>query len=99
MNRDDMKERGLKERDVVDLTGHYKGQRRTARQFIAIPYDIPRGNCATYFPEGNALVPIGSTANRSNQPSSKYVLLTVEPAREAAGRFDYAHAAGRSSKG
>jgi anaerobic selenocysteine-containing dehydrogenase len=97
MNRDDMTDRGLKEKDVVDLTGHHQGQRRFARQFIAVPYDIPRGCCATYFPEGNVLVPVGSTANRSNQPASKYVVLTVERATGPATPVDYSRAAGALS--
>jgi molybdopterin-dependent oxidoreductase alpha subunit len=92
MNRDDMKEHALKEKDVVDLTGHHQGQRRYARQFIVVPYPIPRGCCATYFPEGNVLVPVASTANRSNQPASKYVVLTVEPAKEMQKAVDYERA-------
>jgi molybdopterin-dependent oxidoreductase alpha subunit len=93
MNREDMRERGLKEKDVVDLTGHYQGHRRHARQFIVVPYDIPRGNCATYFPEGNVLVPVGSTAHRSNQPTSKDVVVTVEPSKAASRIVDYERAA------
>jgi molybdopterin-dependent oxidoreductase alpha subunit len=78
MNRDDMKTRNLDPRDVVDITSYFQDQRRHAKKFIVIPYEIPKGNCATYFPEANVLVPVGSTANRSNQPASKYVVVTVE---------------------
>ncbi len=77
MNRQDMSDRNLRERDVVDVTSHFRDQTRQVRKFIAVGYDIPRGNCAMYFPEANVLVPIGSTANRSNQPASKYVVVTV----------------------
>ncbi len=77
MNPNDMKSRNLSARDVVDLTSYFHEQRRHAKQFIVIPYEIPHGNCATYFPETNVLVPVGSTANRSNQPASKYVVITV----------------------
>ena len=90
MNERDMADRGLAARQAVDLTGHFEGQTRVGRQFLVVPYAIPRGCCATYFPEGNVLVPIGSTANRSNQPTSKYVLVTVAPAAPvAAGGYDY----------
>lgn len=82
LNRQDMAERQIKERGLVDITSHFQGQRREARKFIAIPYDIPAGCCATYFPEGNVLVPIGSTANRSNQPASKFVAVTVRVAEK-----------------
>ena len=44
---------------------------------IGVPYDIPRGNIATYFPEANELVPIESTADISNTPTSKWVVVTV----------------------
>jgi hypothetical protein len=43
------------------------------------PYDIPRGCAATYFPEANVLVPIDSVADGSNTPTSKYVVITIEP--------------------
>ncbi|HEX8911593.1 MAG TPA: FdhF/YdeP family oxidoreductase [Humisphaera sp.] len=93
MNRQDMADRGLQARQVVDLTGHHDGHRRHAKHFIVVPYDIPRGCCATYFPEGNVLVPIGSVANRSNQPTSKYVVVTVAPS-QGVMRFDYEKADG-----
>ena len=50
---------------------------RVARKFIVVEYDIPRGCCATYFPEANVLVPLGSTADVSNTPTSKFVAVTV----------------------
>lgn len=80
MNRQDMKERRLVGRDVVDIASHFNGETRHARRFIVIPYEIPAGNCATYFPEANVLVPIGSTSKKSNQPTSKYVRVTVRRA-------------------
>ena len=45
---------------------------------IVVPFDLPRGNCATYFPEANVLVPLTSTADGSNTPSYKYVPITIE---------------------
>jgi molybdopterin-dependent oxidoreductase alpha subunit len=100
MNERDMAERGLAARQAVDLTGHFEGQTRVARQFLVVPFAIPSGCCATYFPEGNVLVPIGSTASRSNQPTSKYVLVTVAPAAPlAAGGYDYTRVDGGASSG
>ena len=49
-------------------------------KFVAVPYDIPRGNVSAYFPEANPLVPITSVAKVSNTPTSKYVVVTVVPA-------------------
>jgi len=80
MNAADLGERGLKDGDAVDLTGHFRGEVRLAPRFIALAYDIPRGCCATYFPEGNVLVPLDSTADGSNTPTSKWVTITVAKA-------------------
>ena len=80
MNAEDIAARGLTARQVVDLTGTYNGLERRAPRFIVVPYDIPKGCCATYYPEGNVLVPIDSVSETSDQPTSKYVLIRVAPA-------------------
>ncbi len=82
MNAADIRARGLFAGVVVDLTGHFRGETRVARKFIVVEYDIPAGCCATYFPETNVLVPLDSTADTSNTPTSKFVAVTV--ARSAA---------------
>jgi molybdopterin-dependent oxidoreductase alpha subunit len=89
MNAQDMQERALEPRTIVDITGHHEGEQRLAKHFVVIQYDIPRGCCATYYPEGNVLVPITSTARESNQPTSKYVIVTVARAAAAPQRIDY----------
>lgn len=85
MNLADIQTAGLKERDVVDLFSHYKGVERTARQFIVVPYDIPRGNVATYFPETNSLVPIDEYADKSYTPISKSVVIRLKKASNTEG--------------
>ncbi|AII52160.1 FdhF/YdeP family oxidoreductase [Hymenobacter sp. APR13] len=85
MNEQDMAERGLKSKDLIDITSHYLGSTRTVEKFLAIPYDIPKGNVAAYFPEANPLVPIASVAKTSNTPTSKYVVVTVVPAHKTVG--------------
>jgi molybdopterin-dependent oxidoreductase alpha subunit len=77
MNSADMVERHLVERQVVDLVGEWHDGERVAEAFIVVPYDVPRGNCATYFPEANALVPLDSVADRSNTPTSKSVVIRI----------------------
>ena len=77
MNEADMAEAGLVARQPVDLTSEYDGEVRTARLFVVVPYPIPRGNIATYFPEANPLVPITRTARGSNTPISKSVRVRV----------------------
>mgnify|MGYP001803139180 CR=1 FL=1 len=77
MNEGDMKRAGLKAGDKVDMTSEYDGEVRHARLFQAVPYPIPAGNIATYFPEANTLVPITRTARGSNTPISKSVRVRV----------------------
>ena len=80
MNAEDVAGAGLKRGQQVDLTSHYEGEKRTARGFQVVPYEIPRGCTATYFPEGNTLVSINSVAERSNTPTSKFVIISIAPA-------------------
>lgn len=80
----DMESRGLAAGDSVDLTSHFRGVRRTAPAFTVVPFSLPPGCTATYFPETNVLVPVDSVAERSNTPTSKYVVITVERARGGA---------------
>src|SRR6185436_13703816 len=77
MNPEDVKESGLTGGQLVDLTSHFDGEERHARHFQIAPYPIARGCTATYFPEGNVLVSINSVAERSNTPTSKFVIITV----------------------
>ncbi len=55
----------------VDVSSHYKGSQRTVHGFTLVAYDIPRGCCASYFPETNPLVPLESRADESGTPTSK----------------------------
>ena len=80
MNEEDMRDKGFKKGDVVNLTSHFNGIERRANQFIVLPYPIPRTNVATYFPEANALVPIDSFARKSMTPASKMVRIKIEKA-------------------
>ena len=73
MNIDDMKAVGLKKLDVVDITSTYDNTVRTAHNFKVVPYNIPSGNLASYFPETNVLVPYNHFAERSKTPISKSV--------------------------
>jgi molybdopterin-dependent oxidoreductase alpha subunit len=79
INKEDMKNLGLQEKQVIDLHSDYDGKRRTAHRFIVIPYDIPRGCVAAYYPETNVLIPIDSIAEKSRTPTSKSIVITVTP--------------------
>jgi anaerobic selenocysteine-containing dehydrogenase len=77
MNEHDARERGLTDGDAVDLTSHFTDGDRSAPHFVVVLYDIPRGCCATYFPEANVLVPLGAVARISNTPASKSIVVSV----------------------
>jgi hypothetical protein len=54
---------------------------RVVREFRVISYPTARGCAATYFPEANGLVPLDSTAEVSNTPVSKSVVVRLEKSR------------------
>jgi molybdopterin-dependent oxidoreductase alpha subunit len=80
INEADLAAEGLAPRTVVDVTSHWLGQTRVARKFVVLPYDVPRGCLAAYYPETNVLVPLDSVADGSNQPTSKSIVVTLAPA-------------------
>jgi hypothetical protein len=43
-----------------------------------VAYPTARGCAATYFPEANVLVPLDSTAEGSNTPASKAIVVRLE---------------------
>lgn len=76
MNEQDMQDEGLQKEDLVELSNHYGLERKVAG-FAVVPYDIPRGNVATYFPEANPLVPLHLSARKSHTPASKSVGVNI----------------------
>ena len=77
LNTADMAERHLVERQVVDLISEWTDGERVAEAFSVVPFDLPRGCAATYFPEANGLVPLDSVADRSHTPTSKSVVIRI----------------------
>lgn len=82
MNQADLAARELSSGQRVDITSHFRGETRCARDFVVVPYAIPRGCAATYFPEANVLIPLDSYADKSRTPTSKWVAITVEKTTE-----------------
>ncbi|TQO36169.1 molybdopterin-dependent oxidoreductase alpha subunit [Arenibacter algicola] len=78
MHPKDIERYQLKERDVVDLYNFHNNTERVAHKFIVLSYNIPEKCCATYFPEANVLVPLNSTADKSNTPTSKSVIIKLK---------------------
>ncbi len=79
VNRNDMLRHGLKDRQVVDLESHFRGETRRVHRFIVVAYDLPEQCVMTYFPEANALVPLKQQAHTSKTPASKSVVVKIVP--------------------
>ncbi|GAB2608527.1 FdhF/YdeP family oxidoreductase [Streptomyces capparidis] len=66
----------------VDLVGEWRdGTERRAPGFRVVHYPTAPGCAAAYYPETNVLVPLDSTADASNTPTSKSLVVRLEPAR------------------
>src|SRR5207302_3163965 len=79
LNPDDLQQAGLSAGQAIDIISHFNGEKRVARHFQVVPYEIPRRCAATYYPETNVLVPVGSVADKSNTPVFKSVRVTLRP--------------------
>ena len=78
---EDLRTRGLSDGDTVDLVGVWDdGRERRAGGFRAVSYPTAKGCAAAYFPEVNVLVPLDSTAETSNTPVSKSIVVRLERA-------------------
>ena len=85
MNPADMTAIGLGAETRVDVVGeHRDGIERVAEDFRLVPYDIPRGCIAGYYPEANVLVPLSSAGEESDTPTSKSVLVSFRARMSAA---------------
>ena len=78
MNSEDMQERGLKAKNMVNLVSGHESSLRKVRNFRVVPYEIPRRCIATYFPETNPLIPLEKVAVKSYTPASKSVICRLE---------------------
>ncbi len=78
-NRDDLAELGIADGDMVDIVSEWADGERRAPAFRVVGYDIARRTCAAYFPEANVLVPLDSVADESNTPTSKAVIVRLDP--------------------
>ncbi|WP_404868830.1 FdhF/YdeP family oxidoreductase [Kitasatospora griseola] len=80
VNPADAAELGLDDGRFVDLVSEWKdGVERRAARFRVVHYPVARGGAAAYYPETNVLVPLDSTADISNTPTSKAVVVRLEP--------------------
>lgn len=78
MNPEDVTQLGLSAGQKINLINDSDGRMRRMNDLAVIPYEIPQGAFAAYFPEMNVLVPIDSHDKYSKTPASKRVLVRVE---------------------
>ncbi|MFD0740463.1 FdhF/YdeP family oxidoreductase [Lysobacter koreensis] len=69
----DLARHGFAAGEHVDITSVWSDGERSVHDFRLVEYDIPPGCLASYFPETNALVPLGSYAERARTPASKSI--------------------------
>ncbi|MEU7434261.1 FdhF/YdeP family oxidoreductase [Streptomyces sioyaensis] len=80
---DDARERGLADGAYADLVSEWTdGSERRAAGFRVVHYPTARGCAAAYYPETNVLIPLDHTADTSNTPAAKSVVIRLESARE-----------------
>ncbi|MFT5711666.1 MAG: molybdopterin-dependent oxidoreductase alpha subunit [Glaciecola sp.] len=78
----DLTRLGLHDGQRVSISSHWPNDKVATRQvtdFQLVKYAIPEGCCATYYPETNDLIPLGSVADRSNTPAYKSVVVSLHP--------------------
>ncbi|WP_329130721.1 FdhF/YdeP family oxidoreductase [Streptomyces sp. NBC_01476] len=76
---DDATAAGLADGDYADLVSEWTdGTERRADGFRVVHYPTPRGCAAAYYPETNVLIPLDHTADTSNTPAAKSVVIRLE---------------------
>ncbi|MFF8509218.1 FdhF/YdeP family oxidoreductase [Streptomyces sp. NPDC015492] len=81
---EDAAELGFADGAYADLVGEWTdGTERRAPGFRVVHYPTSRGCAAAYYPETNVLVPLESTADVSNTPASKSVIVRLEESASA----------------
>ncbi|MDT3397905.1 FdhF/YdeP family oxidoreductase [Streptomyces sp. B1866] len=76
---DDARALGFPDGSYADLVSEWTdGTERRASGFRVVHYPTARGCAAAYFPETNVLVPLDATADVSNTPTSKSLVVRLE---------------------
>ena len=85
MNEEDIKDAGFEADQWVDIESIYAdGVKRIVQSFRIVPYQIPRGSLAAYFPETNPLIALSSHDQLSKIPASKSVPVILHPGQAPA---------------
>ncbi|MFJ9709248.1 FdhF/YdeP family oxidoreductase [Streptomyces sp. NPDC101234] len=86
LSREDIRELGLRNGDLVDLVSVHPDGERRASGFRVVRYPTPRGCAAAYYPETNVLAALDATAETSKTPVTKSIVVRVEPANPRRAR-------------
>jgi anaerobic selenocysteine-containing dehydrogenase len=82
-NERDIRRLGFEPGEKVDLVSLWEdGIERRVHGFQLVAYDLPAGQAAAYYPETNPLVPLESYGERTFTPTSKFIAIRLEKARE-----------------
>jgi formate dehydrogenase major subunit len=86
LHREDILGLGFENGDKVDIVTHWADDDhvRVAPSFRIVEYATPRGSAAAYYPETNPLVPLDHTAQSSNSPAFKSVIVRLVPEGQGA---------------
>ncbi|KAA2266162.1 FdhF/YdeP family oxidoreductase [Solihabitans fulvus] len=84
VNPEDIAALGVVDGQLVDLVSEWPDDptgvtKRRAERFRVVSFPTARGCAAAYFPEANSLVPLDSVAKTSNTPTSKLIVIRLEP--------------------
>ncbi|MCZ2495829.1 FdhF/YdeP family oxidoreductase [Xylophilus sp. Kf1] len=80
MHQDDITRLGLREGEDIGLSSAAGDSfSRELHGLRVVPYDIPRGSVAAYYPECNLLIPLWQYADESKVPAAKSVPVRVVP--------------------
>ncbi|NLE79304.1 MAG: FdhF/YdeP family oxidoreductase, partial [Rhodococcus sp.] len=80
VNPDDLAALGVRDGQTVDIFSEWPGlPDRVLRGYRAVSYPTARGCAALYFPEGNELMHRESVADQCNTPTSKKIIVRLEP--------------------
>ncbi|MGO3346670.1 MAG: FdhF/YdeP family oxidoreductase [Marinomonas sp.] len=89
INPADIERLGYQEGDTVTLRSLWDdGVERKVSGFKLVPYSIPAGNIAAYYPETNPLVPLNSHGEFCYTPTSKSIAIELEPYQKPANKID-----------
>jgi anaerobic selenocysteine-containing dehydrogenase len=82
MHEDDLAANQIEHGDLVDVeTALSSGENLRLDGLTAVAHDIARGSVAAYYPEANALVPLGYHDTQSGTPSYKSIPVRVRKRR------------------